>query len=98
MVAMPAAVDGDVFHRQWPRAAVLHRAVFATRLRELHAGRCDTADATRNLDRTGLSRFPSRTHLGATTGSVCKLRPALEFVSSLCDLTECSREARNDDA
>ncbi len=32
LVAVPAAMDGDVFHREWPRAAVLHRAVLAARL------------------------------------------------------------------
>ena len=32
MVAVPAALDGDVFHRQWAGAAVLHRAVLPARL------------------------------------------------------------------
>ena len=32
VVAVPPAVDGDVLHRQRPRAAVLHRAVLAARL------------------------------------------------------------------
>ena len=45
LVALPAAVVGDVFHRQRPRAAVLHRAVLAARLRELHARRRHPADA-----------------------------------------------------
>ena len=45
LVAVPAAVVGDVFHRQRPRAAVLHRAVLAARLRELHARRRHPADA-----------------------------------------------------
>ena len=42
MVAVPAAVDGDVLHRQRPRAALLHRAVLAEGLRELHARRRNT--------------------------------------------------------
>ena len=45
LVDVPPAVDGHVFHRQWPRAALLHRAVLAARLRELHARRCHAADA-----------------------------------------------------
>lgn len=32
LVAVPAALDTDVHHRQRPRAAVLHRSVLATRL------------------------------------------------------------------
>ena len=32
MVAVPTALDGDVFHRQWEGAAVLHRAVLPARL------------------------------------------------------------------
>src|SRR2546429_129341 len=55
---MPAALDRNVFHRQWARAAVLHRAVLAARLRELYAWRRYPADAARDLDRAGLSRFP----------------------------------------
>ena len=82
VVAVPQAVDRDVHHRQRPRAAVLHRAVFATRLRELHARRRDAADAARNLERTGLPRFPSGAHVGTTAGRVRKLRLALEFVGS----------------
>ena len=39
VVALPPAVDRDVLHRQRPRAALLHRAVLAEGLRELHAGR-----------------------------------------------------------
>ena len=45
LVAVPAALDGDVLHRQRPGAAVLHRAVLAEGLRELHAGRRHAADA-----------------------------------------------------
>ena len=58
VVAVPPAVDGDVLHRQRPRAAVLHRAVLAARLRELHARRRHPAELARNLDRRRLPRFP----------------------------------------
>ncbi len=51
VVDVPAAVDGDVFHRQRPRAALLHRAVLPARLRELHARRRHPAVAARNLER-----------------------------------------------
>ena len=58
LVGVPPAVVADVFHRAWPRAAVLHRAVLRARLRQLHAGRCDAADAARDLERRGVSGFP----------------------------------------
>ncbi len=51
VVDVPAAVDGDVFHRQRPGAAMLHRAVLAARLRELHARRRHPGVAARNLER-----------------------------------------------
>src|SRR5277367_1877536 len=78
MVAMPAAVDGDVFHRQWPRAAVLHRAVFAARLRELHARRRHPAKSARNLDRPGLHKFPQGAQIQHAGGGLRRLRLALE--------------------
>ena len=58
VVAVPPAVDRHVHHRQRPRVALLHRAVLAARLRELHARRRHPADLAGNLDRPGLSRFP----------------------------------------
>ena len=60
VVAVPAALDGDVFHRQRPRAALLHRAVLAARLRELHAGRRHPAVAARDLGRAGLPHRSAR--------------------------------------
>ena len=38
LVGVPAALVADVFHRAWPRAAVLHGAVLGARLRQLYAG------------------------------------------------------------
>jgi hypothetical protein len=63
VVDVPAAVDGDVFHRQWPRAAVLHRAVLAARLRKLHARRRHPGVAAQNLERPGLQVVPRRAAL-----------------------------------
>ena len=55
LVALPAALVADVFHRQWPGAAVLHCAVFAARLRQLHVGRCDAANLAGHLERVSVS-------------------------------------------
>ena len=74
------AVDGNVFHRQWPRAAVLHRAVLAARLRELHARRRHPADLARDLDRAGLSRIPQGAQIRPAAGRLRRLRLAVEFV------------------
>src|SRR3984885_6500159 len=81
MVAVPAAMDGDVFHRQRPRAAVLHRAVFAARLRELHPRRRHPADAARDLDRPGLRRFPQGAIVEHAAGRLRQLRTAMEPVA-----------------
>ena len=58
LVAVPPAVVGDVFHRQRPRAALLHRAVLAAWLRELHPRRRDPAIAARHLGRSELFVLP----------------------------------------
>src|SRR5260370_20125617 len=84
---MPAALDRDVFHRQRARAAVLHRAVLATRLRELYARRRHAADAARDLDRAGLSRFPQGAQIQCAAGSLRQLRLALEPVANFADNT-----------
>ena len=44
VVNVPPALDGHVHHRQRPRSALLHRAVFAARLRELYARRRHATD------------------------------------------------------
>ncbi len=64
MVAVPPPVDRYVYHCEWPRFAVLHRAVFAARLRELHARRCHPADPPGNLARPGISSIPARVTVG----------------------------------
>ena len=71
MVAVPAAVDGDVFHRQWPRAAVLHRAVLPARLRKLHAGRRHPADAAGDLERRRPTVLPRRAVVRQAAGRLC---------------------------
>ena len=60
VVRLPASLVADVFHRAWPRPAVLHRTVFRARLRQLHAGRRHPADAARDLERRGVSGLPRR--------------------------------------
>ncbi len=82
LVAVPAAVVGDVFHRQRPRAAVLHRAVLAARLRELHARRRHPADAARNLERARLFFVPRSAVVRPAADGLRQLRPALEFFRS----------------
>jgi hypothetical protein len=56
--AVPAALDGDVFHRQWSGAAVLNRSILAPRLRVLNIGRRHPADAAGDLERRGLPLVP----------------------------------------
>src|SRR5262249_53318731 len=76
-------MDRDVLHRQWPRAALLHRAVLAARLRELPAGRCQAGGAARNLERPALPGLPRRPDVGAAAAGLRQLRPALEPVMQL---------------
>ena len=57
---VPPALVADVFHRAWPGAAVLHRAVLGARLRELYAGRRDAADIAGDLEQSGVSGLPRR--------------------------------------
>ncbi len=80
LVAVPAAVDGDVLHRQRPVAALLHRAVLAEGLRELHAGRCHAVEPARDLERPGLPDLPRRAAVGCAAQVLRQLRPALEPV------------------
>src|SRR5206468_1546653 len=81
LVDVPAAMDCDVFHRQRPRAAVLHRAVLAARLRELHAGRCDATDLAGDLEWAGLPFVSGGAAFGQATDGLRELRPALEPLS-----------------
>ena len=81
MVAVPPAVDRHVLHRQRPRAALLHRAVLAARLRELHARRRHPTELARNLDRRSLPRFPQGAAVGQAAGRLRRLRLALESVA-----------------
>ena len=60
LVAVRPALDGDVFHRQRPRPALLHRALRASRLRELHARRRHPGDPEGDLERRPLPGFPLR--------------------------------------
>jgi hypothetical protein len=60
MVAVPPPVDRHVHHRELARFALLHRAVLAARLRELHARRCDPTEFAGNLARPSVSNIPAR--------------------------------------
>ena len=82
VVAVPAAVDADVLHRARPGDPLLHRAVLAARLRELHPRRRDAADAARDLER----RRATRTFRGGAgqrppADVLRELRAALEPLS-----------------
>ena len=57
LVALPAALVPDVFYSQWPSIAVLHCAVFAAWLRQLHVGRRNAANLAGNLERVRVSRI-----------------------------------------
>ncbi len=83
VVDVPAAMDGDVFHRQRPRAAVLHRAVLPARLRELHARRRHAGIAARDLERPGLPVVPRRAAVRPAALRLRELRTALEPVSMM---------------
>src|SRR4029077_11078774 len=83
LVTVPAAVVLDVSHGQWPRAAVLHRAVLAAWLRELHARRCGPAIAAGNLERACLSRVSRGAAIRSAAEKLRQLRPALEPVSEV---------------
>src|SRR5258708_12119771 len=83
MVDVPAALDGDVFHRQRPRAALLHRAVFTARLRELHPWRRHPAVTARNLEWRRLPGVPRVTPFRSPARCVRKLRPAVELVTQM---------------
>ena len=79
VVDVPPPVDRYVFHRERPRAAVLHCAVLAAGLRKLHARRRDPANIARNLDRSGLTQdFSSCAAVEQTTRGLRQLRIALE--------------------
>ena len=83
MVAVPAPVERDVFHRQRPGAALLHRAVLAARLRELHAGRCHAAVVARHLERRCLPFVPRGAAFRPAGAGLRQLRPALEPVTGM---------------
>src|SRR4029079_8447122 len=78
MVDVPAAVDGHVLHRQWPRAALLHRAVLAARIRELHPRGCHPAVPARDLERPGVPVVSRGVVVRQAARGVCELRTALE--------------------
>ena len=80
VVHLPAPVVADVFHRAWPRVALLHRAVFGARLRHLHAGRRHAAGSARDLERRRLSRFPPIAARRRAAETLPGLRLALEPV------------------
>src|SRR5262249_53249158 len=83
LVAVPAAVDSHVFHRQRTCAAVLHRTVLAARLRELYARRCHAGGAARDLERSALPSLPRGAPVRSPAAGLHQLRPALEPVMQL---------------
>ena len=78
LVGMPPPVVTDVFHRARAGAAVLHRAVLRARLRQLHAGRCDSADAARDLEQRDIPGLPRRAVERNSTAALRQLRLTLE--------------------
>src|SRR5260221_12478387 len=78
VVALPPAVDTDVFHGARQGAAVLHRPLLDARLRQLHAGRCDAAKPARDLEWRALPALPGRAAERPAAGRLRELRTALE--------------------
>src|SRR5260221_1362881 len=78
VVALPPAVDTDVFHGAGQGAAVLHRPLLDARLRQLHAGRCDAAKPARDLEWRALPALPGRAAERPAAGRLRELRTALE--------------------
>src|SRR4029077_9848281 len=82
MVAVPPPVDRHVHHCEWPRSAMLHRAVRAAWLRELHARRRDAADLAGNLAGPGISSIPARAQVRQAACDMRELRITLEPIAS----------------
>ena len=78
---LSAPVVADVFHCARGRPAVLHRAVFSARLRQLHARRCHPAGAQGDLEQSGLSGVPCRPSVRCAAGALPELRDAMEPMS-----------------
>jgi hypothetical protein len=78
LVGMPPPMVADVFHRARAGAAVLHRAILRTRIRQLHAGRCDSADPARDLEWRGVSGLPRCAAERNPTAALRQLWLALE--------------------
>ena len=78
VVPLRKALDGDVCDGQRPSAPLLHRALLAARLRELHARRRDAGDAGGDLERTALSGLPRGPADRPSAGDMPQLRPTLE--------------------
>src|SRR4029453_1990394 len=91
LVALPATLDRDVFHRKRAGTALLHRAVLAARIRKLHLGRCHAADAAGNLERRGLPHVPGGAPVGQAVCQLRQLRPALEPLNDGCGSAKQSR-------
>jgi Glycosyl transferase family 2 len=75
-------VDVDVFHRQWPRAALLHCAVFDARLRQLHPRRRLAADPSRDMERSQVPGISRQADECRASARLRQLRVTLEPVSA----------------
>src|SRR4029078_1172895 len=91
LVALPAALVADVFHGQWPGAALLYRAVFAARLRQLHFGQCDAANLAGHLERARVSGLSQGPAARCAAGGLRQLRTALEPVSDIARKSDAPR-------
>jgi hypothetical protein len=75
---MPASVVVDVYHRERPRVAVLHRAVQHEGLWEFYAGECHAEQPARDMERTGVSTLSRRVVDECSAACLRQLRPSME--------------------
>ncbi len=87
LVPVPPALERHVRHRQRPGAAVLHRAVLAARLRELHPRRRHAGHPAGDLERPGLCGFPGGPAVRHAAAGLRQLRAALEPVTASAFVT-----------
>jgi MoaA/NifB/PqqE/SkfB family radical SAM enzyme len=74
-------LDGHVRDGKRPRAPMLHRALFAARLRELHAGRRDAGNSRGDLERGALPCLSRGAAIQSAARDLPQLRLALESLN-----------------
>ncbi len=78
---LPPPLVADVFHRPWPRPALLHRAVLGTRLQQLHAGRRHAAEPAGDLEWRPVQGLPPQPAQRHAAKALRELRPEVVAVA-----------------